>query len=129
MKFFFYLFNVSVNNCGERCNTIDNSYARFCVPNKVKYINVKIFNLMYKVHETRFLVQHKLCECQCGLKESVYNSKQKENYAEFRCECKELDHWDSCECKMWNPSTCNCEHNKACKLFRWHNKNWVYWFW
>ena len=28
------------------CNTIDNPYARACVPNKAKHMNVKIFDLM-----------------------------------------------------------------------------------
>ena len=29
---------------------------------------------MSEVNETRFLIQHKLCECKCGLNDSVYNS-------------------------------------------------------
>ena len=48
-------FTVNVNKCGESCNTIDDSHARVCVPNKVKNINVKLFNLMSEVNETRFL--------------------------------------------------------------------------
>ena len=31
----FYPFTVSVNKCGESCN-INDPYAWFCVPNKVK---------------------------------------------------------------------------------------------
>ena len=33
------------------------------------------------------------------------------------CECKELDDLGFCDkdC-MWNPSTCNCKCNKACKV-------------
>ena len=35
----------------------------------------------------------------------------------FQFNTKELDDWDSCEKDyMWNPSTCNCECNKACKI-------------
>ena len=52
MKLFF-LFAVSVNKRGESCNTIDDPYTRVCVPNKVKNMNVKIFNLMSRVNETR----------------------------------------------------------------------------
>ena len=48
-----------------------------CVPNKVKNMNIRVFNLMSALNETRFLVQHESCECKCGLKESVCNSKQK----------------------------------------------------
>ena len=35
-------------------------------------MNVKVFNLMSRVNETKFLVQHEWCECKCGLNESVY---------------------------------------------------------
>ena len=45
---------VSVNWSGGSCNSIDDSYARICVPNKVKNTNLKVFNLMSKVNETRF---------------------------------------------------------------------------
>ena len=71
----YYQFTVSVNKYGRSCNTIDKSYARVCVLDKVK--NVKVFNLTLGVNETRFLVQHKSRECKCGLNESVCNPKQK----------------------------------------------------
>ena len=58
------------------CNTIDDPYAWVWVPNKIKDINVNVFNLMLSVNETRFLVWHELCEYKCGLNESVCNSKQ-----------------------------------------------------
>ena len=40
-----------------------------------KNVNVKAFNLMSGINETRFLVQQKSCKCKCGLSESVCNSK------------------------------------------------------
>ena len=49
-KTLFYPFTVSVNKCGGSCNTIDDPYARVCVPRKVKNMNVKIFNLMSEVN-------------------------------------------------------------------------------
>ena len=49
----FYPFTVSVNKCGESCTNIDDLYARVCVSNKVKNMNVKVFNLMLGVNETR----------------------------------------------------------------------------
>ena len=47
-----YPFTVSVNKCVGNCNTIDGLYARVCVPDKVKHMNVKEFNLMSRVKET-----------------------------------------------------------------------------
>ena len=32
-----------------------------CVPNKVKNMNIKVFNLMSEANETKFLVQHESC--------------------------------------------------------------------
>ena len=46
--------------CAGICNTIDGSYALGYIPNKAKNINVKVFNLLSGVNETRFLVQHEL---------------------------------------------------------------------
>ena len=50
-----YPFTVSNNKCGRSCNTIDDPYARICVPNKVNNINVKVFDLKSRVNETKFL--------------------------------------------------------------------------
>ena len=46
----FYPFPNSVNKCGASCNTIDDPYARVCVPNEVN-MNVKVFKgyLRYKM--------------------------------------------------------------------------------
>ena len=53
---FFYPFQIKTNKCSGNCNNIDNPYAKFCVPDIVKSINVKVFNLMQKISETRQLV-------------------------------------------------------------------------
>ena len=42
----FYLFSVKINRCSGDCNSINDPYAKICVPNIVKYLNVKVFNLM-----------------------------------------------------------------------------------
>ena len=55
----------------------DDPYARICVREKVKNMNVKVFNLMLWVNETRFLVQHESRDCKSRLKERVCNSIQK----------------------------------------------------
>lgn len=62
-------FNVSVSKCGGSCNT----YTETCVSSKVRNMNAKVFDLMLRVNETRFFVQHKLYECRYGLNEGVCN--------------------------------------------------------
>ena len=42
----FYPFSIKVNKCNGRCNNISNPYAKSCVSDVVKNINVKVFNLM-----------------------------------------------------------------------------------
>ena len=71
----YYPFTVRVNKYDGSCNIFDDRYARACVLNKVKNMNVKVFNLMSGVNETIFSVRHESCECKCGLNESVRNSK------------------------------------------------------
>ena len=63
----------------------------------IKNKNVKVFNLMLGVNETRVLVHQELCEGKCRLNKSVCNSKQKWNHNECQCDSKELDDWGSCE--------------------------------
>ena len=90
-KFLFYPFIVSFNIFGRSCNTIDDPYVQVCVPNKVKNMNVKVFDLMSRVNETNFFFQHESCECKCRPNESACNSKQKLNDNECWCQCNELD--------------------------------------
>ena len=80
-------------------------------------MNSKVLDLISGVNETKFLVRYELCECKCGLNESVCNSKQKWNHNECQCKCNELDDWSSFKDDyMWNPGTRNCECNKECKI-------------
>ena len=53
-------------------------------------INVKVFNLVSRTNETRFIKWHKTCKCKCRLDGSVCNNKQRWNEDKFWCECKEL---------------------------------------
>ena len=42
----FYPFSIKINKCSGNCNNINDPYARICVPDTVKDLNVKVFNLM-----------------------------------------------------------------------------------
>ena len=59
---------------------------------------------MLGVHKTRFLIQHKSCQCKCGLNENARDLKKKWNRDECQCECKELDDQGSSKHDyVWNP--------------------------
>ena len=49
----FYPYNVLVNKCGGSCNTLDDPMAKMCVPNIIKRINMKVYNFLMRLNETR----------------------------------------------------------------------------
>ena len=42
----FFPFSVKTSKCSRSCNNINDPYAKLCVPEVVKNLNVKVFNLM-----------------------------------------------------------------------------------
>ena len=73
----FYLFSVRINKCSGNCNNINDPYARICVPDTVKNLNVKLFNLMSRTNETRSIKWHETCKCKCRLNGIICNDKQR----------------------------------------------------
>ena len=51
----FYLCSIEVNKCSGSCNNINDPYSKLCVPDVVKNINVKVFNLMSRTNETKHI--------------------------------------------------------------------------
>ena len=86
----FYTYSIKINKCKGSCNTINDPYAKLCIPDTFKNINIKVFNLMSRTNETRHIEWHKTCKCKCRLDESICNNKQRWNEDKCRCKCKEL---------------------------------------
>ena len=85
----FFPYSVKTSKCNGSCNNINNPLAKLCVPDVVKNLNVKVFNLVSGVNETRRIEWwHEKCKCRCRFNSSVYNNKQRWNDDQFRCECK-----------------------------------------
>ena len=59
----FFPFNIKTSKCSGSCNNINNSYAKLCVADAVKNINLKIFNLISRTNETRHIKWHEACKC------------------------------------------------------------------
>ena len=113
----FYPYNVLVNKCSGSCNTLDNPMAKLCVPNIIKRVNMKVYNFLMRLNETRNVLWHESCKCICRLNSSVCNSKQIWNSNTCSCDCNE-DFAGIMSCNegyMWNPSTCACECDMWCK--------------
>ena len=86
----FYPFSIKTSKYGGSFNNINDPYAKICVPDAVKDLNVKVFNSMSRTNETRHIKWHESCRCKCRLDTGVCNNKQRWNDHKCRCECKEL---------------------------------------
>ena len=111
----FYGFSIKISKCSGNCSNINDPYAKVCVPDSIKNLNVKVFSLMSRTNDTIFLEWHEKCKCKRRLDAIVCNNKQRWNKNKCRCECKELIDKGICnKGYIWNPSNCECECDKNC---------------
>ena len=85
----FYPLSIKVNKCGGDCHNIDDPMAKLCVTDTVRDMNIKVFNLLARINETRKVVWHETCKCVCRLTSVVCNDRQGWNENKCRGECKE----------------------------------------
>ena len=51
----FYPYSIEVNKCSGNCNNINDPYAKLSVPDVVKNMIVKVFNLISIIHMQNYL--------------------------------------------------------------------------
>ena len=113
----FFPFSIKTSKCSGSCNNINDPYANICVPDVIRKLNVKVFNLMSRTNETRHIKWHETRKCKCRLDASVFNNKQRWNDDKCRCECKKLIDKGVCDKGfIWNPSNCEGECDKSCDV-------------
>ena len=71
----FYPYSIRISKCSGSCNKIKDPYAKVCVPDAIKNLNVKVFNLVLRINETRHIEWHETCKFECKLDASVCNNK------------------------------------------------------
>ena len=49
----FYPFSIKTSKCSGSCNNMNDPYAKKCVPDFVKNLKVKVFNLMLSTNEKK----------------------------------------------------------------------------
>ena len=59
----FYPFSIKISKCSGSCNNINDPYAKICVPDVIKNVNVKVFNLISRTNETRHIKWHEKLKC------------------------------------------------------------------
>ena len=107
-------FSIKINKCSGSCDNSNNSHVKLYVPDVVKNLNVRAFNLMSRTNETRHIEWHETCKCKCKLDASVCNNKQHCNKDKCRCECRELIDKGVCDKRfIWDPSNCECECDRS----------------
>ena len=85
----FFPFSIKTNKCSGSCNNINYLYAKICVPDVVKNLNVKVLNIMSRTNETRHIEWHEKC-INVSVNLGLCNNKKRWNKDQCRCECKEL---------------------------------------
>ena len=86
----FYHYSVKISKGSGSCNNINDPCEIICIPDVVKKINLKVFNLISRTNETRYIKLNETCKYKCRLDASACNNKQRWNEDKCRCECKEL---------------------------------------
>ena len=71
----FYPFSIKTTKCSGSCNDINYPFAKICVPDVVKNLNVQVFNLMSRTNEIRHVKWHEPCKCKCRLDASECNTR------------------------------------------------------
>ena len=103
----FFPFSIKTSKCSGNCNNNDYPCATLCVPDAVKNLNLRVFNLMWRTNEARHIEWYETCKCKCRLNASVCNNRQRWNEDKCRGKCKELIVKVTCDKRfIWNP---NCE--------------------
>ena len=70
---------IKVDRCAGSCNDVNNPYSKVCLPDIVKNMSVKFFDLISQQNELRQVSFYKNCKCDCLLNETVCDDKQKWN--------------------------------------------------
>ena len=86
-EYMLYPYSIKINRCTGSCNNISNPYSKVCVPNVIKNVTTKMFDLISwknKAKQIKWLESYK---CACRLNPIICNNKQKWNKNKCRCEC------------------------------------------
>ena len=61
----YHPFAVNLDRCVGSCKTLDDLSNRVCIPNKMEDLNVRVFNTITGINESKLLTKQILCKCEC----------------------------------------------------------------
>ena len=83
-------YKIKTDKCIGSCNGKNNPYFKVCLPNTVKNVSIKVFDLLLQKNVLKNISFHKSCKCGCLSDEKVCNNLQKWNKEKCRCECLKI---------------------------------------
>ena len=116
MTLCFFPFIIKTRKCSGSCYNINSPYTKLCVPDVVKNLNVKMFNLVSGTNETRRIEWHKPVSVNIDLT-VVFATINNVGMIDDKCECKCKELIDKNVCDkgfILNPSNCEYECYKSC---------------
>ena len=79
----YYSFTLNVDRCDGSYNTVEDLFleycCRICIPNLTEDVDLKVFNMMKEISESKTLIKNISCEYKCEFDGRKYNSKQSWN--------------------------------------------------
>ena len=96
----YYPCAVNLDGCIGSCNTIKHLSNKVCVPSKTEDLNLRVFNMIAAINESKTLTKNISCECKCKFDGRKCNSNKKWNN-------------DKCQCRVRNPK----KHHICEKLY------------
>ena len=75
----YYPFAVKLDKCVGSCNTVNDLSNKVCLLNKIKYLNIHVFNMITGKNVSKILIRDISRECKCKFDGRKCKSNQKWN--------------------------------------------------
>ena len=75
----YYPFAINLGRCAGSCNTLNDLSNKVCFANETEYLNLRVFNMLTGINESKILTKHISCKCKCKFNGRKCNSNQKFN--------------------------------------------------
>ena len=85
-ELYYYPFAVKLDRCVESCYALNDLTNKVCVPNKTENFNLRVFNMITGINESKTLTMNISCKSKCDCIKC--DSNQKWNNDNCRCEFK-----------------------------------------
>ena len=89
-EFHYCPFAVKLDRCVRSCNTLNDLSNEVCVPNKTEDLNLRVFNMITLINESKTLTKHISCKCKCKFDGRKSNSSHWWNNNKCRYEFKNI---------------------------------------